>query len=183
MLRSPAQRRSCMPTLKIAELNQQLEYGAARWQARQTPHSLFTDEQKRRLLGVEVDHAQLAAAMSMKASVEPPAFDPIVDWRNRGGNHVTSIKDQKQCGSCVSFCTVSVTEAMASIEKGQLLDLSEADLHFCSSHGASCGGWNQTDGFNQIKSRGVCDDAAFPYPTAFPGNDIWGSPPSCHVPA
>jgi hypothetical protein len=32
---------------------------------------------------------------------------------------------------------------MASIELGQLLDLSEADSHFNSNLGASCSGWDQ----------------------------------------
>jgi hypothetical protein len=68
---------------------------------------------------------------------------------------------------------------MSSIEKGQLLDLSEADQHFCSSHGASCGGWNHIDSFNQIKTRGVSDEACFPYATAFPNNDIWNANPTC----
>jgi hypothetical protein len=67
---------------------------------------------------------------------------------------------------------------MAAIEKGQLLDLSEGDQHFCSSHGASCSGWNHTDAFNQIKVRGVSDEACFPYATAFPNNDIWSNPPN-----
>ena len=38
---------------------------------------------------------------------------------------MTSVKDQKYCGSCVSFCCTAVVESMASIEHGQLLDLSE----------------------------------------------------------
>jgi hypothetical protein len=36
-----------------------------------------------------------------------------------------------------------LVESMASIELGQLLDLSEADSHFNSNHGASCSGWDQ----------------------------------------
>ena len=54
----------------------------------------------------------------------------------------------------VIACTALV-ESMASIEKGQLLDLSEADSHFCSSHGATCGGWNQSACLDQIQQRGV----------------------------
>ena len=57
----------------------------------------------------------------------------------RNGNHVTPVKDQGNCGSCVSFCSCGLVESMSSIEQHQLLDLSEADLHFCSSHGPSCG--------------------------------------------
>ncbi|MBK9735677.1 MAG: hypothetical protein IPO92_12210 [Saprospiraceae bacterium] len=108
------------------------------------------------------------------------AFAPAVDWRNRfGGNHISPPKQQGGCGSCVSFCTVSVTEAMISIEKGQQLDLSEADQHFCSSHGANCGGWWHTTAFDQIKLRGVSSEASFPYATAFPSGNIWSGPPNC----
>jgi hypothetical protein len=55
---------------------------------------------------------------------------------------------------------------MSSIEQHQLLDLSEADLHFCSSHGPSCGGWWPDQALDQVKTRGVSDDACFPYATA-----------------
>src|SRR5262245_27983552 len=131
-----------MPTLDIQTLTANLSQAKAQWQPRQNPQSNLSDDEKRALLGVVVDPAALAAAMAPQALVAPVAnFAPAVDWRNRNGNHVTSVKDQRVCGSCVSFCTTAVVESMASIEKGQLLDLSEADLHFCSSHGASCGGW------------------------------------------
>ena len=57
---------------------------------------------------------------------------------------------------------------MAGIELGAVnLELSEADQHFCSSHGANCGGWNNGDALNQIKIRGVVTDTTFPYMTAF----------------
>jgi hypothetical protein len=122
-------------------------------------------------------------APQMVAAAAPVArFAPVVDWRNRlGRNHITPPKQQGGCGSCVSFCTVSVLEAMVSIEKGQLIDLSEADQHFCSSHGANCGGWWHTTGFDQIKARGVCDEASFPYSSAFSGGDIWNGTPSCVI--
>jgi hypothetical protein len=57
---------------------------------------------------------------------------------------------------------------MAAIELGaRNLQLSEADQHFCSAHGASCGGWNNPAALGEIKGRGVVTDAAFPYMTAF----------------
>jgi C1A family cysteine protease len=166
-----------MPTLKAAELNAHIRENNATWQARDTPHAQLPDEVKRRMLGVIVNESDRAAAMAAPrmASAAPPAFDPLVDWRNRNGNHVTPVKDQGQCGSCVSFCTVSVTESMASIEKGQLLDLSEADLHFCSSHGANCNGWWPQDAYGQLASRGTPDEACFPYASAF----VPGPGPAC----
>ncbi|MFY7865834.1 C1 family peptidase [Roseateles sp.] len=157
-----------MPNLDINTLSKDLNLAKARWTARQTPQSMLTDSQKMALLGViftkEFIDAGAAPAAQSKAA---PAFAPAVDWRNRNGNHVTSVKDQKNCGSCVSFCCTALVESMASIEKGQLLNLSEADAHFGSSHGASCSGWNANDCLEQIKVRGVVPDALFPYMAAF----------------
>ncbi len=157
-----------MPVIDIKTLSTHLTQSKARWTPRQTPHSLLSDDQKKALLGNILPQSELDAAAAPRAKDKAaPAFAPAVDWRNRNGNHVTSVKDQKNCGSCVSFCCTALVESMASIEKGQLLDLSEADAHFCSSHGASCGGWNANDCLEQIKSRGVVPDALFPYMAAF----------------
>lgn len=152
------------------ELNARLRASTATWTARQTPQFLLPDDQKERLLGVVVDEADLAAAMAPQASVEAPNFAPEVDWRNRNGNHVTPVKNQAGCGSCVSFCVVATVESMASIESGQFLDLSEADLHFCSAHGPSCGGWWPNRAYDEVKGRGVADEACFPYPVDGSGN-------------
>jgi hypothetical protein len=157
-----------MPALGIQKLAASLEKSGARWTPRQTPQSVLSDDEKKALLGVvfKPRDREMAAAAPKKSTVAA-AFAPAVDWRNHNGNHVTSVKDQQNCGSCVSFCCTGLVESMASIEKGQLLDLSEADSHFCSSHGASCGGWNADDCLEQIKQRGVVPDALFPYSTAF----------------
>jgi hypothetical protein len=89
-----------------------------------------------------------------------------VDWRNRGA--IGSVRDQGQCGSCVSFATTGLVGAMAEIEFGlRNLHLSEADQHFCSSHGANCGGWSNSTALGQVQSRGVNIAAADPYMSAF----------------
>jgi C1A family cysteine protease/acylphosphatase len=161
----------------IAELNAKIQASNANWQAKQTPQSQMSNQQKARLLGVVVDRAALDAAMASVAEAPVSNFASAVDWRNYNGNHITSVKDQGNCGSCVSFCTVATVESLASIEKNQKLDLSEADLHFCSAHGASCGGWWPNDAYNALKTRGTPDEACFPYSSAFNGS----GQPSCIV--
>jgi len=160
-----------MAKLKIAELAKKLLDSNARWTPRENPISLLKVEKVKAMLSQT--EPTITAAANLTAAVAAPiaGFAPAIDWRNHNGNFVTGVKNQFSCGSCVSFCTVAVTESMAAIEKGQLLDLSEADQHFCSSHGANCGGWDASSGFNQIKSRGVCSEVSFPYATAFPNND------------
>jgi C1A family cysteine protease len=49
------------------------------------------------------------------------------------------------------------------------VDLSPADSHFCSSHGATCNGWDPDSCLGQAKTRGICLESAFPYSSAFPG--------------
>ena len=153
----------------------------ALWRAADTSVSRLSDPERRRLLGAVPGAAALARMAAPQAAATSPAFAPAIDWRSHNGNHITPVKDQGGCGSCVSFGTCGLLEAMTHIECGQMVDLSEADSHFCSNHGANCGGWWPDDCLNQVLGRGLCDEATFPYPSAFPGNDIWKDPPQCHV--
>ncbi len=128
---------------------------------------------------------QLLSAHPMTVA---PNFASEVDWRSRGGNYITSIKDQGGCGTCTSFSVCALMEAMASIKglslisDGQGLDLSEADSHFCSNHGASCNGWSPDLCLSEAHSRGICQESSFSYESAFPDNDIWAGSPTCHLP-
>lgn len=152
-------------------LTRELSDKHARWQSRQTPYSYLTIAQKKVVLGVVLDKdfkQQVKAAAAMPMAILP-SFDQEVDWRNNNGGKVSPVKDQGTCGSCVSFGTVGLLESMALIEQNLLLDLSEADLHFCSSHGASCTGWYPSSALQSVRDRGVCDEVRCPYASAFTG--------------
>jgi Papain family cysteine protease/FG-GAP-like repeat/FG-GAP repeat len=117
---------------------------------------------------VQAPAADAAASQSTAVSIAAAAasLPTDMDWRTRG--IIGPVRDQAWCGSCVSFCTTGLVAAMAWLETGtRNLVLSAADQHFCSSHGANCGGWNESDALGQIKSRGVVTEDAFPYLTAF----------------
>ena len=116
----------------------------ARWHGAVTEVSKLDEQARAKLLGA-IPSAESASFMSAMAAAPmlaaAPGFAPAVDWRNKGGNHISPVRNQGGCGSCVSFGPVGLIEAMAHIETGRWIDLSEADSHFCSSHGANCGGW------------------------------------------
>jgi len=154
---------------KNESLKNELSAQNARWEAHQTPQSYLTMAQKKALMGVVPDKEFQRKAKTEAAAERGllPDFDPEVDWRTKNGGKVSPVKDQGTCGSCVSFGTVGLLESMGLIERNVLLDLSEADLHFCSSHGASCGGWYPLAALLSVKNRGVCDEARFPYAAAF----------------
>ena len=88
------------------------------------------------------------------------------DWRNNNGDWMTSVKDQKHCGSCWAFSAVGTVEAQYNIAKNNPnfdLDLSEEYLvSDCFTGGSCCGGWIH-DALRYIKNSGVSDESCFPY--------------------
>ncbi|HEY5223092.1 MAG TPA: C1 family peptidase [Microbacteriaceae bacterium] len=175
-----------MPISDIAQLRAVIADKNLAWRVRAVPatevHSLGADQPLPELgvraalsLGTDL-FAQLRAEnpgvlLNSKLRISdiwkyvrlrPTAFD----WRDRG--IIGPVTNQGYCGSCVSFATAGLVAAQAAIELGTMaLDLSEADQHFCSSHGAHCGGWNNQDSLDQVRSRGIATEASFPYMTAF----------------
>src|SRR3954469_15205874 len=136
-------------------------------------------------LGLDVTEEELQATQAMvkaanqAVSLRADAFaaPPAVDWRNNGGNFVTSIKDQSSCGSCVSFGTIATIEARMNVAcktAGQQRDYSEAFLFYCGC-GNCCGtGWNFVPALEYCKNTGVAAESKFPY---VPGNRPCPSPP------
>ncbi|MDD8020074.1 MAG: C1 family peptidase [Acidobacteriota bacterium] len=77
--------------------------------------------------------------------VKPPKEEVIVatlpshfDWREQG--KVTSVKDQRNCGSCWAFGTTAAVEAAVLIKDGITRDYSEQYLVSCNSEGWGCNG-------------------------------------------
>jgi C1A family cysteine protease len=163
--------KKALTTKQLQNLEQQLKAANASWHSKENPHSYLTASQKKALMGVVPDpefNKEVRAATAAETAIIP-FFDPEVDWRTKNGGKVTLVKDQGTCGSCVSFGTIGAMEAMAMIECNVTLDLSEADLHFCSSHGENCNGWYPSQAISSVKDRGVTDEAHFTYASAFSG--------------
>ena len=143
------------------------------WTAGATELTALPAAQRRDYLGLIVtpeENARLSRETKLAATQErrlgAAAFGApaAVDWRNNGGNYVTSVKNQGSCGSCVSFCSCSTIESAVRIKLGNpsyAIDLSEGFLQFCG--GGSCNGWGLTSGLDFAKSTGVTDEACMPY--------------------
>lgn len=145
--------------------------GAA-WLAGRTALSeLSADEMAQRLGVIDRERAQAQALADVSADAEASAvagasWPASFDWRTH--NVVPPVRDQGQCGSCVSFASVAALETLIRIQFSYQLDLAEGDLHFCSSHGANCNGWWPNDALDVLRDRGVCDEACCAY-----------TPPNC----
>jgi hypothetical protein len=172
--------------IDINDLNKRLASENARWKAVDNPVSRLSIEQFQRMLGWIKPPTPGPDTTTTHAPHKPSwkSGDPAaqeVDWRNMNGkNYVTPIKDQAGCGSCTAFGVCGMLESMALIEQNITLNLSEADLQFCGSHPPDCkAGWDQTDALADVKSRGVVTAYRYPYLSAFPNGNTWGTTPKC----
>ena len=163
-----------MPKINITNLKKVLRDVGGRWEAATeaevtarvhslgytpgpTEHSLDAREMLAR-----ANHQHFMAM----AAVAAPAYPSSFDWRNVGGkNYITPVKDQGQCGSCVSFGCVAAVEAAVRIKKKSptlKIDLSEAHLFYCHTGvaGGTCGtGWYPDAALTPFQKPGVVDEA------------------------
>ncbi|HYP08301.1 MAG TPA: C1 family peptidase [Bryobacteraceae bacterium] len=113
----------------------------------------------------------MQAARETFAAAPPVARPAVVNWRSHQGcDWITAVRDQKNCGACVSFATCAVLEARLRIAKDNCnlnVDLSEADLFYCGCNGCCAPGWNFVSALNRCQSNGVGRESDFPYT---PGN-------------
>ena len=167
-----------MARININQLSKTLTDTAARWKPTTeaaltervyslgyapgpTEHSLEARE-----ILARANHQHFMAMAAIAAPPYPAAFD----WRNVSGkNFITPVKDQGQCGSCVSFGCVAAVEADVRIKKKNAslkIDLSEAHLFFCHTNvpGGTCGtGWYPDAALTSFQKPGVVDEACYPY--------------------
>jgi len=157
----------------VATIRSEIVRKGATWQAGETPLTALPESERVAHLGLRVSDEERAATQEVIAAANrfsalqvAIAAPSAVDWRNNGGNFVTPIKDQKTCGSCVSFATVGTIESRVNIAcrtPGGARDYSEAFLFYCGC-GNCCGtGWNFAPALNYCQDTGVALETAFPY--------------------
>ena len=96
---------------------------------------------------------------ALEATVALPA---TWDWRDQNG--VTSVKDQRDCGSCWAFGSIASFESFLLIKQDTTVDLSEQHLVSCNPNGWGCnGGWWPHDMFID---PGAVLERDFPYVAA-----------------
>ncbi|MGD0237508.1 MAG: C1 family peptidase [Syntrophorhabdales bacterium] len=139
---------------------------ASRWHAEESSVSRLSHEERRMKLGLnkaQMPDAPLLAAPASSQATVPPA---TLDWRNyNGGNWVTPVRDQGQCGSCWAFATTANLESATLIKNntpGTNLDLSEQVLVSCGGAG-SCSGGSPGLASNYIENTGLPVETCYPY--------------------
>ena len=100
-----------------------------------------------------------------------------VDWRLK--NAVSTVKDQKSCGSCWAFSAVGSIEGAYAIYTGELVDLSPQYLVDCDYSDNGCSGGLMDNAFEFVMQDGVplWDD----YPYAGRQNSCKKGPPKTSI--
>ncbi|MBN2335896.1 peptidase C1 [Candidatus Bathyarchaeota archaeon] len=148
-----------------------------KWKHGTTTLSALSNNEKKARLGLKIEKAELdATAKAIQAATSLQTFQAAfslpaaVDWRNKGGDWTTPIRDQQSCGSCVAFGTVATLEARINIACNNPSldkDLSEAHLFYCGCGNCCNTGWNFSPALTFCKNTGVGLESSFPYT---PGN-------------
>lgn len=163
-----------MPARELKTTLEAIKKKKYAWEADETTISALSTKEQKQMLGLVVDKKELEAMARLieaETSLETfnvpfSALPAKVDWRNKGGDWTTPIKDQKSCGSCVSFGVAATIESKINIacKKPNVdKDLSEAHLFYCGC-GKCCGrGWNFAPALDFCKKTGVALESSFPY--------------------
>ena len=176
----------------LGDIQEALRDAGDPWEAGVTSLSSLSVEEQKARLGVTPPPGEMTIeevalqAEELKANIKALTISSIgapaaYDLRNVGGkNYVTPIKDQASCGSCVAFGTAATVESRLRLQRGDpnlAVDLSEAHLFFCHARaeGATCStGWWPQKAFDAFKSKGVTDEACYPYASGLAKKDCSG---------
>ena len=184
---------------RIALINNNLRAQNALWVAGETSVSQMSYQEKKGLFGGRVPdlqgfeyyiggifelHGDRDRVISTQSTTRS-SYVPSFDWRNRhgannptspyynSGEHgwITSVRDQRPCGSCAIFSVVGTIEALTNLYYNQFFnkDLSEQDVVSCYNleEPGTCAndtsGWYPHLVIDYIAINGVCEESKFPY--------------------
>ena len=155
-------------------INQLIQITGAQWEAKDTPLSKAkVAPGAMKYMGLAISPSEISKEAKLAARTEPRAVSlqpppPKVDWRNNGGNFVTEIKNQHECGACVAFATCAVLESRARIAQQAPhlnIDLSEAHLFACGCGDCCDTGWVNSKALDFARRKGIGAETDFPYNT------------------
>jgi len=158
---------------ELAEVQKYIEENGLEWTAAETWLSQLPPEERSMYLGGYLYEPPPEDAIfyeSPKGEKLPSHFD----WRDyNGGDWMTRVKNQGECGSCAVFSAIGAFEAVINIANGDPgVDLDLSEQHVFSCAGGSCyRGMYIQDAMNYLKYSGAPLESCFPYTAGQSGNN------------
>jgi len=146
--------------IALTTVQQLIKEQGLRWEAGETGLSnLYPDLVETGFFGVTDDqndeeHISDSILNSDIEDIEESDRVPKINWKEINERSVTTIKDQKNCGACVSFAVCAVAESMLQIQHDISYDLSEAELFFCGA-GKNAKGWSLPKALKYAQNKGI----------------------------
>jgi cathepsin L len=150
--------------VKIAEHNLRFRAGTKKWEK---GVNQFTDMIASELERMKCYKGPSASSVANYSSNSQPLelSDDVpdsFDWRDQG--HVTSVKDQGQCGSCYAFAATGCLESIISREYQVDVDLSEQEIVDCTyGQHRGCNGGTSPNTFGYMQKVGQTTESSYPY--------------------
>jgi len=162
---------------ELSDIRASIRARGLRWLANETSVSRLSPATRKMRLGLFLPQVMLdKKGLSAQSLVETKQADALqaatlpasLDWRNNGGNYVTPVRDQGNCGSCWAFATTGALESSTLIVNGMPgidLNLAEQILISCGGAGDCNGGYIDAAS-NFIRDTGLADETCYPYTAA-----------------
>jgi len=154
---------------ELTSLQYKIKSLHADWNAGETSISKLKGKEKKKRLGLFLPTVspRVKTLSDDKAlmEIQSEELPSSLDWRNNGGNFVTPVRDQGNCGSCWAFATAGALETASLIANNTPnvdINLAEQILVSCSGAG-DCGGGYIDDASNFIQDTGMPFETSYPY--------------------
>lgn len=143
---------------------QRMQAQGQEWLAGHTSLSDLSLAQKKAMLGYI--HQPVPVWVSRFVPSRDPKDLPVrLDWRDNGGDFITPVRDQGDCGSCFVFSGIGAVEGVWGVKMAidnPRFNLSEQFILSCYTTLGCGGGW-MTEVLLATRDVGVPDEACFHY--------------------
>ncbi len=165
-------------TGRLAKIKHHINRANLGWQAKLPPLS----EHYLSSLGTSIDMATIAKPATDSTDpgkdsqeLDETHFPSHLDWRNMNGtNYVSPVQDQGQCGSCVSFASLTTLETQLNIAgQAPQMPWQFSRQYFFSCGGGQCrGGMKMSQAVSFLAEHGVADTGCMAYTSGRGGEDV-----------